>query len=181
VKVEPTLEGTRVGSSLTHRHLVGWKVLPGTNALAYLSLSAATKKKKFQNVVESFIQLNRNDQNGDQIFPFYRCPNPRIGNASDAIQIVYSSTKGRHIVASRDVDAGECLIDEFSAAHMTLLGNCLSHCYTCLRNLAPTLKNFLILSDKISSNVRHLFLLSNLSIILELESSMAPLQSTDCH
>jgi hypothetical protein len=68
-------------------------------------------------------------------FPFYASPHPRICNASDALSVVFTAAKGRHVVASRDIDVDECLIDEVAATQMTYLKNCLTHCYACLKNV----------------------------------------------
>ena len=55
------------------------------------------------------------------------------------LEVHYSDARGRHVKASRDIDVGECLIDEKAATHMTFLKNSLTHCYTCLRHVVSPL------------------------------------------
>jgi hypothetical protein len=68
-------------------------------------------------------------------FPSYPFPHPLFRSASDALRVTYAESKGRHVIASRDVDVGECLIDEEAATHSTFLNKSLSHCYACTRHV----------------------------------------------
>merc|ERR1719376_288813 len=63
-----------------------------------------------------------------------------ILGASDAMEVVYSEMRGRYTVASRDIEAGECLMAEEAIVANVLpnirsLRNC-HHCH--LETICPT-------------------------------------------
>ena len=53
---------------------------------------------------------------------------------SDAIQVMYTPERGRFVVASRNVEVGECLIHENAIVNLVKSKCSLSHCYTCQKD-----------------------------------------------
>merc|ERR1739844_480085 len=67
-------------------------------------------------------------------FPVYPKLHSQLPNASDAIQVMYTPERGRFVVASRDVEVGECLIHEDAIVNLVKSKCSLSHCYTCQKD-----------------------------------------------
>lgn len=61
-------------------------------------------------------------------------PRPDLPCLSDAISIQYTPIRGRHLVAARDIEPGEVLVQEDALTATVRLDSTLrSHCSTCLR------------------------------------------------
>lgn len=68
------------------------------------------------------------------VIPELKSPSPKYPCASDAVQVRYSKTSGRHVVATRDIEIGEVLIIEKPYAIVVKKDN-YSYCSYCARNL----------------------------------------------
>ena len=53
---------------------------------------------------------------------------------SDALQVTHTPERGRFVVASRDIEVGECLIHEEAIVNLVRSKCSLSHCYNCQKN-----------------------------------------------
>ena len=49
----------------------------------------------------------------------------------DALQVMYTPERGRYVIASRDIDVGECLIHEEAIINVVKFQDSLTHCYNC--------------------------------------------------
>lgn len=67
------------------------------------------------------------------LVPELNHPSTKYPCASDAVDVEYSKSYGRHIVATRDIDVGELLVVEKPYFKFPARSNLYSHCYHCLR------------------------------------------------
>ena len=44
---------------------------------------------------------------------------------------MYTAERGRYVVASREIEVGECLIHEEAIVNLSKFQNSLTHCYSC--------------------------------------------------
>ena len=52
----------------------------------------------------------------------------------DALHVQYTDERGRYVVASRDIDVGECLVHEEAIVNLVKSKYSLSHCYNCQKD-----------------------------------------------
>lgn len=69
------------------------------------------------------------------IIPELKSPSQKYRCASDAVQVCYSKTSGRHVVATRDIEIGEVLVVEKPYATILDQNNFYSHCSYCTNNI----------------------------------------------
>lgn len=69
----------------------------------------------------------------ETVVPKITHPNEKFPCASDAIDVNYSETFGRHVVATRDIDAGELLMVEKPYQNYLNEGMSYTYCNYCLR------------------------------------------------
>ncbi|KAK7086995.1 hypothetical protein SK128_000849 [Halocaridina rubra] len=94
----------------------------------------AIKKAKRKNAAQKIIYLNK------KIPPQLPKPNPSVPSFSDSIKVSYSATKGRHVVAARDIRPGDLIAVEKSYCSHNYSDEKGYYCPVCLmecHNLVP--------------------------------------------
>ena len=53
---------------------------------------------------------------------------------TDGVEVMYTPERGRYLVASRDIDVGECITHEEAIVSYVKMNCSLSHCYNCQKD-----------------------------------------------
>ncbi|XP_032670457.1 SET and MYND domain-containing protein 4 isoform X2 [Odontomachus brunneus] len=96
-------------------------------------LRQKTEQKSFQHDPMKQAELE-----SESPLPVIKSYNNDIPCASDAVVLKYDENNGRHVIAARNIDAGEVVVVEKPYSLLLSQENTLSHCSNCLKNsLAP--------------------------------------------
>ncbi|XP_019698178.2 SET and MYND domain-containing protein 4 [Harpegnathos saltator] len=112
-------------------------------------MTSSVNKLKLQTKLDELRQKveQKNDQYnpikpnevGNEPLPVIKSYSNEIPCASDAISLKYDEHNGRHIVATRNIDAGEIIVTEKCYSSMLLQSNLMSHCSNCLKVYLATI------------------------------------------
>lgn len=91
-------------------------------------LRQKTEQKSFQ------CNPAKQAESKNKSLPVIKSYSNEIPCASDAVALKYDENNGRHVVATRNIDAGEVIVVEKPYSLLLLSENRLTHCSNCLKN-----------------------------------------------
>lgn len=107
--------------------------------LEWIEKSQSKEKEKMRQKLELICQhrqeeIKEDEKSLDAIFAefVYDRPNGEIDACSDALDVRYNDTFGRHVVATRDIRPGEIIAKETPYCLALSVSNKYSHCWQCL-------------------------------------------------
>lgn len=109
------------------------KMAPGPNKLKLQTKLDGLRYKAEQQNFQNSNPVKQRESKNESPLPVIKSCNDNIPCASDAIALRYDEDNGRHVIAARDINAGEVLVVEKPYALLLSNDNTLTHCSNCLK------------------------------------------------